>query len=432
MGSKPKTKNDIAWEKLFSKYNITDEVEKHGYYEIDSKKINEFREARLMTKFDHRSNLPILFEKNKLAILPITRGTYIISNFEAYHDFEKPNLEVHKVTFPGFIESIEYEHITSEAIVINTAYLTGILADFTEDEELLPTVSGRMSSEKFDFEIYNRTFKKPQSVHIESSQLEIDGGYESPTSLALIEAKNSISDDFIVRQLYYPYRLFNSKISKPIKPIFLIYSNGIYYLYEYSFQEPGNYNSLVLVKQKNYTLEKEDISLDEIVEIHNKIEITEEPTGIPFPQANNFSRVVNICELLDENETLTREEITYKYDFDIRQTNYYTDACRYLGLVRKERDQAEGIRYFLTDKGKAIIKLHVKGRNLAFTKCILEKRAFNEVFKMYLKTSRIPQKNEIVEVMKISGLYNIKSLETFERRSSTISGWIKWILSIAK
>ena len=35
------------------------------------------------------------------------------------------------------------------------------------------------------------------------------------------------------------------------------------------------------------------------------------------------------CELLNESE-LTKDEITSNYDFDPRQTNYYTDAGRYL------------------------------------------------------------------------------------------------------
>lgn len=432
MSNKVKTLNDKAWEKLFDKYAILNNIEKYGLFEITSTQINEFREARLMTKFDHRSNLPILFEENNLAILPITRGSYVISNFEAYHDFKKPNSKVQKVTFPHYIESINFENITSEAVVINVAYLTGIIADFTEDHELMPTVNGRMSSEQFDFEIYNRVYKKRQPISIENSQIEIDGGYESHNLLALIEAKNSISDDFLIRQLYYPYRLFNSKISKPIKPIFLTYSNGVFRFYEYSFQEPLNYNSLILVKQKNYTLERVGISLDEIVDIYNRTQTKKEPEGIPFPQANNFGRIVNICELLDTNGTLSREEITYKYDFDVRQTNYYTDACRYLGLVEKRRDPVEGIEYFLTEKGRQIIRLNIKNRNLAFVKCILEKRAFKEALNLYMRNRQTPNKLEIVEVMKESKLYNINSEDTFQRRASTILGWIKWIINLTE
>src|SRR5699024_5416148 len=152
--------------------------------------------------------------------------------------------------------SIDYENITSEAIAINCAFVSGILSDFLQEDRLFPTVSGRMSSNEFSFYINNSNINKDVKVMVSNSQVEIDGGYEGKSSLALIEAKNSISDDFLIRQLYYPFRLWNDKITKTIKPIFMVYSNGIFTLYEYEFQEPNNYNSLVLIKQKNYTLKQ--------------------------------------------------------------------------------------------------------------------------------------------------------------------------------
>lgn len=432
MSSKPKTLNDKAWEKLFEKHNILRCVEESDLYEITAKQINEFREARLMTKFDHRSNLPILFEENKLSILPITRGSYVIGNFEAYHDFESPVTEINKVVAPDYIQSIDFENITSEATAINVAYLSGILADFIGEETLLPTVDGRMGSDRFDFNIYNKVSSRLQNITVVNSQIEIDGGYEGFDSLTLIEAKNSLSYDFLVRQLYYPFRLWQGKVRKQVRSVFLTYTNGVFNLYEYEFHEPNNYNSLVLVKQKNYTLEQEEIQLGEIISLFNQVPLTEEPAGIPFPQADNFKRVINICELLNENEFLTREEVTYNYDFDIRQTNYYTDACRYLGLVDKERDRIEGVKYFLTDRGKNIFRLNIKNRNLSFVKCILEKRSFNEAFKEYLSELELPSRNEIVKIMEGSGLHNINSQSTYKRRASTISGWINWILDLTR
>lgn len=101
-----KTKNDLAWEKLFDKYNIMHEIENKGFFQIESKDINEFREARLATKFDHKSNLPKLFKDNNLSILPITRGSYIISSFEAYKEFSELNTEIIRISFPYYIESI--------------------------------------------------------------------------------------------------------------------------------------------------------------------------------------------------------------------------------------------------------------------------------------------------------------------------------------
>ena len=72
------TKNNEFWNKIFEKYDIIHELEINGKFEITAKQINEFREARLMTKFDNKSSLPKIFADNKLSILPITRGSYII------------------------------------------------------------------------------------------------------------------------------------------------------------------------------------------------------------------------------------------------------------------------------------------------------------------------------------------------------------------
>ncbi|MFR7880670.1 MAG: DUF6997 domain-containing protein [Christensenellales bacterium] len=55
------------------------------------------------------------------------------------------------------------------------AYLTGMLEDFLEDEQIVPTVSGRMASSKFSFEIFNTSTKNYDEILVENSQIEIDG-----------------------------------------------------------------------------------------------------------------------------------------------------------------------------------------------------------------------------------------------------------------
>jgi len=423
-----KSKNDMAWEYLFNKYNIISEVERSGKFEITSKQINEVREARLMTKFDHKVNLPKIFADNKLSILPITRGSYIISKFEAYSNFENINPEVVRVQFPEYITSIDYENISSEAMAINCAYVSGIIHDFVEDDEIVPTVSGRMSSDLFSFKIKDVNSDEME-VEVENSQIEIDGGYEGVKTLSLIEAKNSLSDDFIIRQLYYPYRLWSNKIDKKVKPIFMVYSNGIYNLYEYEFNDKENYNSLVLVKQKNYTIENIDIEINDIIEKFNNTEVVDEPE-IPFPQADSFNRVINLCELLYKNE-MTKEEITVNYDFNPRQTNYYTDAGRYLGLIDKKRVK-DGVKFFLTLEGKNMFKLRYKERQLKYVELIFKHKAFRECFKECLTSSEIPAKKDVVRIMEESNLYKVKADSTYERRASTVTGWVNWIIELTK
>ncbi len=421
------TKNDEAWNKLFEKYDILSKIEQNNSYKITAEQIIEFREPRLMTKFDHTINLPQIFTDNKLSILPVTRGSYIISRFNAYHNFENESSDIIRVSLPLYIQSLDYSKIKSEAIALNCAIASGIIADFVEDGSLLATVSGRMGSGKFEFDIQTLNTKSFQHINVENSQIEIDAAYEGENYLTIFEAKRDLSKDFLVRQLYYPYRVWERKVTKKVKPVFLIYSNGIYRMYEYAFENPNEYNSLVLVKQQNYSLEDTEISLNDIQTIMTTVKYVDEPK-VSFPQADVFERVINLCELLNEHD-MTRDNVTEKYDFDARQTNYYTDAARYLGLLEKARKN-KVVKYSLTPSGKKILNMCFKKRQLALCELILSHKVFNDVLKLYFSHGVMPEKCEIVGLMKESKLYNVNSDETFGRRASTIKNWIDWIVGL--
>ncbi len=260
-----------------------------------------------------------------------------------------------------------------------------------------------------------------------NSQIEIDAAFEGINFLTLIEAKRDLSEDFLIRQLYYPWRTWRSKVDKPIKPIFLIYSNGIFYLREYAFAEPADYNSIRLVKQQRYSVEPAKIALLDIQELLCTVPIEIEPP-VSFPQADKFERVINLCELLNE-KILSRNDVTARYAFDVRQTNYYTDAARYLGLIKKFTRNGTVV-YELSDSGKNIFGRGLRERQLSFCKCILSHKVFADTLKIYLARGAMPSTLEIMRLMKNSKLYGVGSDSTFERRTSTIKGWLNWIIGL--
>lgn len=413
--------NDKAWDVLFQKYYILDSIKQNGYFNISADKIKKGsgREPRLMTKFDHSINLPSVFAENGLSILPITRGDYKIARFDAYHAFEPITSEIHQVIMPQYIQSINSANIPSEAIAMNCAAATGIIADFTEDMDIISTVSGRMGSGDFNFHIRDIGTGQPITVDVKNSQIEIDAAYEGVKYLSLFEAKRDISEDFLVRQLYYPYRVWQNRVTKPVKPIFLVYSNGIYHLYEYEFKNPDEYSSLQLVKQKNYSIEDTEITIEDIVKVLERVKLESEPQYVPFPQADSFERIINLCELLNGKD-YDREMITQKYAFDVRQTSYYVAAGVYLGLIKPRS-------FKLTDKGIAILQLNYKKRQLEYCKLILSHKAFHKVAKLYFERGQMPEKGEIVDIMRDSNLYHVESESTYRRRASTVKAWVEWI-----
>lgn len=430
MATYEKTQNDIAWENLFEKYDIVREIANHGKYEISTAQIKEFREPRLMAKFDHAINLPDIFKKHSLAILPVSRNSYAISNFQVYEPFQLKENQIYYKELPAYLQSLDEHEIPSETIAINCALATGIISDFLGEEPLHATVSGRMGSGTFEFGIQNSVIGKEVSVRVENSQMEIDAAFEGIESLALIEAKLDIADDFLVRQLYYPFRVWRERVTKPVRPIFLTYSNSVFTLCEYSFSKYDSYNSLVLVNQKNYSVEDRTIQLADLMETRDKTKIVAEP-NVPFPQADKFERVINICELVNDRE-MDRDELTVNYAFDVRQTKYYTNAAIYLGMLEIHREEKNKSIYRLTDEGKRVIGLPYKKRQLALCNKILSHKVFRGVFDLHLEKGTMPDKETIIKMMKEAELYNIGEESTFERRASTISGWVYWMLSLAE
>lgn len=427
MSDKDTLNNEKAWRNLFKKHAILEHIETDGSFTISAAAIKEFREPRLMTKFDHAINLPSIFQENNLAILPTARGEYMISHFAAYHKLEDFSPYVTQCPLPLFLESVAPATISSEAVALNCAAAAGILRDFLGEDEIYATVSGRMGSGVFSFNIDSSISDEPFRVDVRNSQIEIDGAYEGIENLALIEAKRDLSEDFLIRQLYYPFRVWDGLLMKQVRPIFMIYSNGIYRFFEYKFENIDNYNSLHLIKQKNYSIESTAISMLDIEDILSTVIIEPEPQ-IAFPQADRFERVINICELL-QNGPLTEDEITGVYSFDSRQTNYYTDAGRYLGLIEKKSAPKASL-YNLSEKAENILRKDFKNRQLAFCECILQHQIFYDVIKRTLQEGYIPEKETVVSLMKAADLFQIGSDSTFMRRASTVRRWIAWILSL--
>lgn len=429
MSKSQKTVNDKAWEILFERHNILEEVEKNGFFEIASGQINQERESRLMAKFDHSVNLPDIFRDNHLSLLPISRSKYVIGKFATHLKVEYDSeIEVIPFEFPVEIESIDYKNLYSESSALHCAFNIGIIDDLV-GEKTAYTVSGRMSTESFDFNIINSIANEQYSIKVENSQCEIDAGFESAHYFILIESKNYSIEDFLIRQLYYPYRLWSKKITKKVIPVLMTYSNDVFSFFIYEFSNDKDYNSLRLIEQKNYTIAPEEIQRSDVDMVLNNIKVIPEP-DVPFPQADKFERVVDLLSLLLERD-LTKDDITENYEFDRRQTEYYTKAGLYIGLIETYKDSmTKKVTCRLTSEGRRILHERHKSKYLDLIKKILEKKVFYVVFELTLKQGEIPPEDAICQIIS-ENRPEIKDT-TINRRYSTVRGWIFWILSQIK
>lgn len=421
------TLNDKAWDALFEKYHIMEEVEQKGIFYINATQIKEFREPRLMTKFDTRESLPKAFGKGKakkMSILPDSRGSYVIGYFDTYLEFPEMEQRIKQVDFPDYLQTISKSNINSEANVINVLGVTQILEDFLNEPQFAQTISGRMKSGIFDFKIQDNRFNEFQEISVRNAQIEIDAGFENHNCICLMEAKNVVHKDFIVRQLYYPYRLWKDKVTKPIRTVFMVYSNNVLRLMEYEFAEMNCYSSIQFLRQKNYSFEDVGITLEDLMDVYRNTLKCEEPQDVPFLQADSFPTVISLMEIV-QKEPMTTTQLAQVIGFAPRQGDYYYNAAKYLGLTYKEVGE-DGMRVVsLSSLGREVLALPYKQRQLKYIELMLQHEIFRVTFFASATTS-IVDKHFIAKEIRELGLCG-ESL--VERRASTVLSWLRWIFA---
>lgn len=421
-----------AWKAVIEKYDILREVERNGCFYIKASQIKEFREPRLMAKWDSSDSLPEVLKRNRLNLLPDSRSSYVVGDFKLYQEIpanDESMVQMKHVGLPDF-ESIDINNITSEANAINVLMLSGILEDFLGTGENAATFNGRMGTGVFDFTVDTYRGRK-QPIHVDNAQCEIDGGFENESSVVIMEAKNVVHEDFHVRQLYYPYRLWREKVKKPIRLVFSIYSNMIYRLFEYRFEDVGDYSSITLIRAGNYSLQDTAITMGDLMAVRRRAVVRTDDNmdreEVPFIQANSMERVISLLEHMYGNP-MTSQQIAELMDFDLRQSDYYYNAGRYLGLFEKHSEDGQ-VMVHLTAAGERVVRLNYKQRQLKLVELMLEHKIFVHFFDVVVNTDNMPDKADIANEMRRLHVCNEGQIV---RRASSVYGWLRWMFCLTR
>ena len=408
--------NDWGWLRILAA-GYDAKLERRGYFYIGARELEQLsgRQPRLMAKHDFSTSRPWIFQRLQLGIVPVSRSEYLVGRFNLYERFpETQRGEVRTLELPAGLDTLSLEAVSSEAVALNGASASGMLEDFLGCAPLQATVAGRMSTHGLKVRLPDLGV----DVAVDRAQMEIDGGFESLEHLVLVEAKNHLSEDFNIRQLYFPYRRFQQRLAKDVVPVYLVYSNGIFHLYRYEFRDPADFRSISLVDSARYALSSSHLDAQAALDIVRAVAPEPEP-AVPFPQANSFERVVNLLELI-ALQPLSKAEITQRYDFDPRQADYYANAARYLGLAEPVEDTWEP-----TERGRRVIEQPQRdARNGALIRALAARRVFREVLELSLARGAVASTAEICAAMDGLGL----SLATSRRRASTVARWTQWVL----
>ena len=410
--------NNEAWEAIFDELKIESELEVQPFFTITAKQINEIgkREARLMAKFDTKESLPSLFKKHSLNINAISNGTYIIFKDEGHKSFlTLPDYKLitpkrYKPVSEFELQTLQFNTKMSESNAIDYAHHCGILSEYSGEPNLKLTTRGRFFSDKFSFQLGN-----VGSVDVKSVQVEVDAGYEGINQFIILEAKSGTRSTFNIRQLYYPYRHFQTRTSKKIRTILSSFSNGVYYFTE--LELTNDYYSHRIVSNVAIAVETEiEESLPTIKTMMSLP--AHSPINIPVPQADDLNKVIDLATLLLDNP-LNKFQISEHFEFDERQGDYYAKAAQYIGIIEKN-----GRQFYLTKMGKQIVGIQNRDkRNVRTIQAILQTSLFHDIMVIFLD-----QNNNIHETQVLNRLSEEDiSGSTLLRRKGTVTSWLNWI-----
>lgn len=427
-------KSDLAWEELFDRFSISDRVAQDGYFDITSENFKQLHfEPRLLTKMDHSHLVPKVMRDHNLGILTTSNSQWRIGPYEVFASlprWEMPSTEILRFQLPGWLESINEEGITGEGGMVNAAYISGILNDFF-DEEALATITGKGRSGSFQYSIKN--FDGGSSkVDVKSAQIEIDAGFETKEALYLLEAKKHLSLDFNVRQLYYPYRTWVERINKKVRPVFLTLANDVFDLLEYTFVDEIDYSSIQLVRHKRYMLGADKIytsDIDDIIRNLGENMVLTKATGVPFPQADDLERLLDLIEFIGD-EPKSADEIATNYEFHPRQADYYFNAARFLGLCVSRQSVGRQNLRTLTDLGSKVLSLNHSGKRKYLARLVLQIPEVKETYLLLRASNEKLRIEQVERLVALSAANENISGTTIHRRSQTILAWAKWLKSI--
>lgn len=397
--------NDDGWQEIFSQLKVADRVNEKRYFDITADQIKKIskREPRLMAKIDFREHIPAIMAKEGMAILAIANGTYRIGRFNPFIDIETdPVVAPYNLKFPPNIITLNPQKMAHESAALDAALLSGILKKvFGEDIAL--TIRGRTRSPDLIFSLAGIDFP------ISGVQIEVDGGYEGIETVNLVEAKVGSRNNLNVRQLIYPQLAWEKVVGhrKKVRTFICFYQEPILrfipVLYENGACRVDHSRELSFILEPDADLDLDAIQAKPYAALPK--------LGVPFPQADKFEKVLAMFNIVAREESITKEALLLDFDVDPRQIDYYSNAMRWMGLVRSQQGVID-----LTDSGRVLAKMTHARKMKWMAEIIFSEPIFNHVLRY--GPSDVPPALFV--------RWRCDSETTRQRRLQTVKAWVSY------
>lgn len=402
----------LKWKTIVEKKSL-DLTQPINYVDASEIKSITGEEPRLMAKIDRYEDLPEIFKKHNVFILPVTNYRYAIIKGKGYHSIGKYPSD-HKC----FQSRLSFDLATmgrgvSEMQYIDYAYNCGLIENFARAGNLYLTIRGRKYSPRFSFRVDGSP-----TVETESVQVEVDAGFEAKEDIIVVEGKMGKPDNFIIRQLYYPYRFWDTILpDKKVTPVFFCFEDERYFFWEYRFKDKFDYESIELVRSKSYEIQ---LGVENVLSLADfeKIEPKKEKRWT-IPQADDLRKILEFPFRVAEGMNNSTQIAEY-FEFTGRQSSYYREATEALGLVVLRNNT-----YHLTDVGQAYVSLPVQKRHELFCRLLFELPIMNRILvELFIKPSKSISRDEVAKIIKE---HSHLTGATPGRRAQTVLAWFRWI-----
>lgn len=140
--------------------------------------------------------------------------------------------------------------------------------------------------------------------------------------------------------------------------------------------------------------------------------------NIPFPQADNFDRIVKILDVNDEKNLSDFEFMCAFLDgITDRQVSYYLSAAMYLGILDREKHY--------TAIGIEIKKMDHYSRISELIRLLISDKIIGKIYVSQKVLGLTYNKDDIAEIIKQG--YPEYSEPIYKRRAQTVQSWLDWI-----
>lgn len=145
----------------------------------------------------------------------------------------------------------------------------------------------------------------------------------------------------------------------------------------------------------------------------------ERDRDVPFPQANDFDKVIRILNIDQEEKLGDKQYLSIQLDMITdRQVQYYISACAYLGLINGKKE--------FTEIAHELRMLNSSEQTVELARLIVSDKVFGKAYfsqKLYnVKLST----EDIIEIMKENNV-SFESDAMYKRRAQTVTSWLCWI-----